>query len=347
MPEAYPVISGRGRHVGGAELQSWIIAKELAEDPKFKVYFIVRAFEDGTEIINNVIVFKINYKEPTIGYLKILKAMVKINADVYYQRTGGVATIFVSFFCKIFKKRFIFHVSRDEQLDNGYPYNKSTIIKKLYRISINLADFIIVQNKIQKKKVLYKKSFIIPNAIEDVEIDKTSKKEDFILWVATITDLKRPELFIELAKKIPKYNFIMIGGTSNKNLYKKIKSNEKKLKNIKIIGFKPLKEVEEYFKRAKIFINTSILEGFPNTFLQAWKYGTPVVSLDIDPDEIICKYKLGFHSKSFEKMVKDVERLYEDIKLYKKISIRCRRFILKFDVKRLISKYKEILLIDV
>ncbi len=341
MTEAYPVISGRGKHVGGAELQSWIIAKELAKN-NYKVYFIVKAPEDGIEIVNNVAVFKIRYENPIIGYFKILKAMIKINGDVYYQRTGGFATIFVSFFCKIFKKRFVFHVSRDEQLDDGYPYDKPIIIKKLYRIAVNLADNIIVQNKNQRRKILHKKTFLIPNAIE-INND-VFKKEDFILWVASINDAKRPELFVELAKKLPKYQFIMIGGASNKKLYEKIKSKARELKNLDFLGFKPLKETEEYFKRAKIFVNTSILEGFPNTFLQAWRYGTPVVSLDIDPDEIICKYKLGFHSKSFEKMVEDIKRLYEDRKFYKKISYRCKRFIREFDIKGLITKYYKVLL---
>ena len=310
MAQAYPIIFGKGKHVGGAELQSWIIARELAKDRKFKVYFIVKAPEDGIEIVNNVTVFKVRYRNPIIGYLKILKAMININADVYYQRTGGIATIFVSFFCRIFKKRFIFHVSRDEQLDRGYPYDKPIFIKKLYKISVNLADTIIVQNSYQKRKIHYGKVFLIPNIIEVKNID--IKKDNYILWVASISNAKKPELFIELAKRLPEYKFIMIGNVSDKRLYEKIKDEMNKIKNLKYLGFKPFKEADEYFKRAKIFVNTSILEGFPNTFLQAWRYGTPVVSLNVDPDEIICKYKLGFHSKSIEKMVEDIKRLYED-----------------------------------
>ena len=43
--------------------------------------------------------------------------------------------------------------------------------------------------------------------------------------------------------------------------------------------------------KSKILINTSSFEGFPNTFVQAWANGVPVISLKVDPDNIIKKKK--------------------------------------------------------
>jgi glycosyltransferase involved in cell wall biosynthesis len=51
--------------------------------------------------------------------------------------------------------------------------------------------------------------------------------------------------------------------------------------------------MEKYYDQASLFLNTSSVEGFPNTFLQSWSLGTPVMSAGVDPSSIIKKYELG------------------------------------------------------
>ena len=74
---------------------------------------------------------------------------------------------------------------------------------------------------------------------------------------------------------------------------------------MKVVGFVKPSEVIEYFKAASVFINTSTSEGFPNTFLQAWQCEVPVVSLAVDPNEVITEYGLGFHSETMDQMIAD------------------------------------------
>jgi hypothetical protein len=85
------------------------------------------------------------------------------------------------------------------------------------------------------------------------------------------------------------------------------------------LGFQPFHTTEEYFNKCKIFINTSEYEGFPNTFLQAWSRGIPVISY-FDPDNIIEKNNLGFVINSEEELAKRLKNVLSKKQInYKKI----------------------------
>ena len=58
-----------------------------------------------------------------------------------------------------------------------------------------------------------------------------------------------------------------------------------------------------------MLINTSVGEGFSNTFIEAWNQCIPVISLNSDPDKCINHYKLGYHSATFENMFKNANKL--------------------------------------
>ena len=79
---------------------------------------------------------------------------------------------------------------------------------------------------------------------------------------------------------------------------------------------------------ASIFVNTSTgdYEGFPNTFSQAWMRKTPVVSLHTDPDGMIKRYQLGFHSGNFDQMVSDVRTLLTDDQLRQRMGENAYRY---------------------
>ncbi len=64
------------------------------------------------------------------------------------------------------------------------------------------------------------------------------------------------------------------------------------------------------FSRAKIFLNTSQIEGFPNTFLQAWVRSVPVVTF-FDPDSLVKQRQLGRTAADFDDMVDAIQSLAE------------------------------------
>ncbi|MCB2141254.1 hypothetical protein KQH27_00940, partial [bacterium] len=74
-------------------------------------------------------------------------------------------------------------------------------------------------------------------------------------------------------------------------------------------GFLPPAEVESILDSALVLLNTSELEGFPNTFLQAWRRGLPVISF-FDPGGVVLKNRLGFIVDSSQAAFEIIQKLF-------------------------------------
>jgi len=66
-----------------------------------------------------------------------------------------------------------------------------------------------------------------------------------------------------------------------------------RLPNVRLIDFVPFACIQKYYEEARLFVNTSEFEGFPNSFIQACIAKTPILSFRVNPDDMIKKYDLG------------------------------------------------------
>jgi glycosyltransferase involved in cell wall biosynthesis len=166
-----------------------------------------------------------------------------------------------------------------------------------------------------------------------------------VLWVSNIRQLKRPDLFIALVKRLGACKAVMIGGTQpgSEPLYDQTKQLAAGVGNLEFMGAVPYHATNEVFDRARVFVNTSEIEGFPNSFLQAWTRGIPVVSF-FDPDGVIAREGLGKTVTNIEEMVAAVNALHSDAQLWQASSARCRAFMAAhFDEARILAPYVEAL----
>lgn len=160
--------------------------------------------------------------------------------------------------------------------------------------------------------------------------------------------VKQPELFLKLARAIPQGTFQMVGGYSpaskqELDTYNQIREDSQRIPIFSASGYIPFDQIGEYFSRAALLVNTSGIEGFPYAFIQAWMNYTPVVSLNSDPDEIICRHNLGFHSKTFEQLVQDVKTLLENEPLRQQMGENARQYVEEnHDIKNIVNQYVEV-----
>ena len=117
---------------------------------------------------------------------------------------------------------------------------------------------------------------------------------DTVLWVGTLRALKRPDLFLDLAAEHPDWRFVLCGGPGeDSRLAEHIAARAARLPNVQATGFVPYARMSEFFARARVVVNTSEYEGFPNTFVLAWLHGAVVLSLGVDPDGWLGRGGLG------------------------------------------------------
>jgi glycosyltransferase involved in cell wall biosynthesis len=121
-------------------------------------------------------------------------------------------------------------------------------------------------------------------------------------------------------EKNPGKNFMMImpapsekENESFKQQAARWKEEASNLTNMTFIESVPFSEVQQYYNQAQLFVNTSLWEGFPNTFIQSCIGGTPIASLKVDPDGFITKNLVGICCEDrFETLVDFVAGLTEE-----------------------------------
>ena len=65
-------------------------------------------------------------------------------------------------------------------------------------------------------------------------------------------------------------------------------------------------------EESDVLINTSVFEGFSNTFVQAWMRKNIVLSLNSNPDDILTTYNVGFLLPSVDLMKEKIVEMLEE-----------------------------------
>jgi glycosyltransferase involved in cell wall biosynthesis len=302
---------------------------------------------DGIRVIKSFAPFKGNRKLRFVPDMdRIRRAMRIADADVYNQRSTSFFTGQISFFANRMNKSFTFSIGIDY---NCYPDCQGLLkwpMPFLYRYGIRHADAIIAQTEDQRELLMSnfgRESVLIRNGIPIGETggESTRPKRPEFLWVGSFRRRKRPELFLELARRIPDADFTLIGGPGDDmTFYEEISGQAGGIPNLSYEGFIAPDDIEAYYGRAYAFVNTSTLEGFPNTYLHSWRKGLPVFTMEIDPDSIIVRNNLGITAGDIERMTGELIEIAADPKRREIMSRNSLDYVRKnHDIKDKTSEY--------
>ena len=125
-----------------------------------------------------------------------------------------------------------------------------------------------------------------PNPVEIKDNFSIEEKKESVIFLGRLVAVKRPWIYFELAKLLPKYTFYVCGqGEEVRDIIEKYKD----IKNLKFMGHVSGEEKDRLLREAKVLVNTSIHEAIPVSFLEAISYGLSIVSCQ-NPDDITKKY---------------------------------------------------------
>lgn len=343
---AYGALTGGlNGHMGGVERQISLMSRWLAARGHTVSVLTWNENQDDQCYLEGVRIIKMCRRDDGIPGLRFFHprwtslnhAMRIADADIYYHNCGEYVTGQVALWCKHNKRAFIYSTASDPDCDPQLPEMHTLRERILYRYGLLRADQVIVQTKKQQQMVkdgFGLQSSVLPMpcpAPEDLGYNpiSLSKPAPRILWIGRISRVKRMELLMEIAGALPHVKFDVIGTPDVDDDYSRgILSRARSLQNILLHGRIPPTSMPKYYSSASLLCSTSQYEGLPNTFLEAWSFGVPVVST-VDPDNLITSYKMGEVAVDCSSLVKGIKLLLESHDVWSKASSNSRNYYLK------------------
>jgi glycosyltransferase involved in cell wall biosynthesis len=318
---------------GGAEYQIALLIDSLLASNRYEVHYLAH-FLDERARARNYQISRIGAGGPTpvMGYLmearSLYSALRDIGPRVIYQRVACAYTGICAWYSRRQSVPLVWHVASDTDLssvslDAGRNLLRPRLEKWAVEYGIRNATRIVAQTRHQVHLLQQNYGRTAHTVIGNFHpagqglLDKGGPLT--VVWIGNLKPWKRPDVFIRLAQQLtmcPQVRFVMIGapaaGSRNQNWQRPLMRSIETTPNLEYWGQKSHTEVNELLDRSHILVNTSTHEGFPNTFIQAWLRGVAVVSLQIDPDQVLERLRLGIAAPSEEGMVEAVRFLVEN-----------------------------------
>ncbi|MGM0477960.1 MAG: glycosyltransferase [Bacteroidota bacterium] len=358
---------------GGAERMLVNISNELVRKPNFEVaIYLVNQGNEFEDILDP----RVGIYGGAISFRFSLYRKNKVDNDDYINFINDFKPNIIHshlFFAELlthsyyYPEAFYFsHQHNSEvQVYNGISLNK--LLNK--RMWSDFYEFSWLKNKFKKhqttfiacsagtlemidKKIGFGKIITLPNAVPLPEIDYSHKtlNSDCIslIWVGSLTNVKRPQLALNIAKELKGKGLIfklkIVGDGINSEECSNLIEKHQLEDYVEMMGL--VNKMNTIYLPANLMIHTAVYEGLPMVFIEANSYGVPIVSSDCMPNnEFLESGKNGIivSSENPKDFADSIEKIISDKHLYEKLSEQsienAKEFGIEKYVERLIDIY--------
>jgi glycosyltransferase involved in cell wall biosynthesis len=370
-PAAWPILCPRADGgIGGAELRAVTFARQLAERPEFDIHLLVSSARNSTAQIRDQVTIHFDACDanpaarrsgPWAGLRRgtdrLAGSVLKRLAGIPERRRSiehldhdvlccfGVNNRTASLVRSAHhtgRRAIVFLTSdrslSDIQLRGRRQRGVYGELGCLCRFALNTADAVIVQTRLQQAELQQRLGIharLLRNPIDlrthdEPPTEMNLPAEPYVLWVGRAdTFSKRADRCWRVARECPDISFVAIMNEHEPATFQQLRATQPA--NVRLIPCVPIDQIEHYYRRATLLMNTSDAEGFPNSFLQAGKYGVPIVSLNVDPDGMLSDQGGGFFCRgSMETMKLQLNRLIGRGSEYERMARRVKQYTRQF-----------------
>ena len=339
----------KGWSPGGAPLQIYYLASELAKDNAYEVFMwgegkVVTPLVDNVHLVSSKLwpLFRV----PLVARIARRWATREMvpqyarNAIIVFAGRNSADFLANAKLARAQGARCVFRLSSDYDAMASNPNGD-------YAQALCLMDAIIVQTEHQKQELLRNyalESVLIAPSFPVPQIRGNIGHPKYVLWVGLCHDEKQPEKVFELAQLLPDVPFLMICSPVRKDYAKRIKHQAEALPNVTCLSQVEPDKIQPYFDESYAVINTSKYEGFPNTLHQAAIAGVPYVSLNWNADDYLTMHDIGTCAEgSLAHMARDIERFVTDSDERVRVGANAYRFFEeRGSFERVAKEYKDV-----
>jgi glycosyltransferase involved in cell wall biosynthesis len=335
------MVGGRTGEVGGIQRQLSLMARWFA-DRGHAVSMLTWDEGQAEEVlIDGVRVIRMCRRDAGIRGLRfvhprwtsLIEGMRRADARVYYQNTAEYVTGQAAYWCRRNGRGFIFSVANDWDCEPEVLARLSIRERVLYLYGLRQAHAVVAQTRKQQRilREAHRVASVVipmpsPPTTEGVLSDPPDPQKLRVVWVARIAEAKRLEMLLDIAEIAPEIVFEVAGAPDPGVQYgADLMERGSRIPNVRMLGRVERARIPELYRGAVCLCCTSTHEGFPNTFLEAWSQGVPVVST-FDPDGLIASLQLGGVSDTAEGLLAEIRRLASSREEWCAASLRGREY---------------------
>lgn len=224
---------------------------------------------------------------------------IKSNPDVVHIHNIGPGM--TAPILKLFNQKVVLTYHSANYEHEKWNKAEKAVLKFCEHIALKYSDRIIFVNKEQMQKYsqkIQKKSYYIPNGVNAPLLTSDTsflekfnlQKGKYIISVGRITPEKGFDTLIKAYYKsgvFNEYKLAIVGGVEFEDEYKKQLDELIKDDNVVFTGYADGENLAQLYQNARLYVLSSINEGFPLVLLEAMSYNLDIIASDIPATHLV------------------------------------------------------------